>query len=531
MTSAKPGARQTERQSDHLNAKSRALLSSLPMDMRVTFLSSFIWCLLIHGYVATNKITNIDDINQVLGVGYGAASGRWLLPYAAKLDGSFSMPWLIGILSFFLLSLSACMIVRLLRIDRPVLCVIAGGLVVSFPTVASTLMYMFTADCYFLSLFMACAAVCLTVRYKKGFLPGIVLLVLSMGIYQSYVCTAVALFAAVLLLDALSDRPFSSLFRDLLKYAATLLVAVGIYMYIARSCMPKEGLTNYMGISSMGKISLATLPGLIKTAYLEYNRFFIKDMFNVHFGFLAWAYGLSFIASLYLLIRIIKAQKLRLGRIILVFLIAALYPLAADFIFIMVPNQTIHLLMVYGLNFILLGPLALVNMSAEKAPEQTNLQVLSQGIVLLTLAVTIFSYAIASNQAYFSSQLVQNRACAWSGRLLSAIQASDEWTPETPVILLGKYSEPADSSLDALAAVQLTGSQTSVEDIVNTYSYVDFLKYVMGWDYKTVMYVSRSAKADAYTSLPEVQEMPRYPQSGSIKLINGKLIVKLGETD
>lgn len=506
----------------------RAALLRVPAHIRITFFSALLWGFLIHGYILTNKLTNLDDVAQLLYAGYGSMSGRWLLPLAARLDGNFSMSWVIGIFSLLLLAASACLTVDLLGIRKPLRCIVASGLMVSFPTVASTFMYMFTADCYFLSLFFACLGAWLTVRRKYGCIAGTILLTLSMGIYQSYVCAAIALLAAVIVLGALAGRPVRELLRRCLRYAAVLAAAVLLYMYITKLAAPKTGLTSYMGISNMGKLSLSALPALVVGAYREYIDFFVHDFFNVHFSILVWAFALTGAAGLFLLVRTAVQNRLRAGNVVLLAVCTALYPLAADFIFVMAPEQKPHLLMLYGLCMFLLCPLALTEAAepAEKAPSAPVRA--GQWVVLLTLALTIYSYTLASNAAYLKSEITLSRAYAWSDRLLTEIQSSDQWTPKTPVVLLGTLHTPDDPDLAYLSAVRMTGVPNDMGEIVNTYSYLAYLKYYLGWDYPTLLSDSDAAKKLA--AMPEVAKMPEYPTRGGMKLIDGMLVVKLGKT-
>ncbi|MBR4425932.1 MAG: glucosyltransferase domain-containing protein, partial [Oscillospiraceae bacterium] len=135
-----------------------------PAHIRTTFFSAAALGLATHLYVFTNKFANHDDLYQLFRGGYGVFSGRWLLPTVLRMDGSFSVPWLIGLLGVLFLSLGACVAVSLLRIRRPLGCLLAGAALVSFPSVTATLGYLFTSDAYFLGLLLAELGAWATVR-------------------------------------------------------------------------------------------------------------------------------------------------------------------------------------------------------------------------------------------------------------------------------------------------------------------------------------------------------------------------------
>ena len=146
-----------------------AYLSSLwkriPAYIKLIFASAVVLGIATHLYVFTNKFTNHDDLDQMFFASYGTQSGRWLLPLALRMDGEFSMPWLIGILSILCLAGVACFTAAVFRIRRPFGCIAAAAVVTAFPTAASTFAYMFTAYSYFLGLLLAAFGAYAAVRW------------------------------------------------------------------------------------------------------------------------------------------------------------------------------------------------------------------------------------------------------------------------------------------------------------------------------------------------------------------------------
>ena len=178
------------------NGFCQTLWRRTPAHIRTTFFSAVAAGLGTHLYVFTNKFANHDDLYQLFRGGYGVFSGRWLLPTVLRMDGSFSIPWLIGLLGILFLSLGACVVVSLLRIRRPLGCLLAGALLVSFPSVTATLGYLFTSDAYFFGLLLAELGAWVTLRRGWwGSALGAALLCLSLGVYQSYLPVAAALMA------------------------------------------------------------------------------------------------------------------------------------------------------------------------------------------------------------------------------------------------------------------------------------------------------------------------------------------------
>ncbi|MDE6591162.1 MAG: glucosyltransferase domain-containing protein, partial [Oscillospiraceae bacterium] len=141
------------------------LWKRIPKHIRLSFAAAVALGLATHLYAFTNKLTNHDDLDQMFYAGYGAASGRWLLPSILRLDGDFSIPWLIGLIGILCLAGTVCLTVSLLRIRHPLGCVVTAAVMVSYPTVASTFAYMFTSSGYFFGLLLAVFGAYAAVRW------------------------------------------------------------------------------------------------------------------------------------------------------------------------------------------------------------------------------------------------------------------------------------------------------------------------------------------------------------------------------
>ena len=86
---------------------------------------------------------------------------------------------------------------------------------------------------------------------------------------------------AALLLDTLDgDRSFRELLLQGIRFVVTISAAVGIYLIVVNITTRSIGLTDYEGISDMGKLSIRQLPYLIYRSYYEYISFFWKDSYN-----------------------------------------------------------------------------------------------------------------------------------------------------------------------------------------------------------------------------------------------------------
>ena len=179
------------------------LKKMIKKEWKIAAFSAFFLGLLIHLPAWIQDVPNHDGLASVYFDQNMITSGRWFLTIACGISSYFTLPWLIGLLSLLWLSVTAALLVELLEVHRTEWIVVISGLLVSFPALASTYAYVFTADGYMLALMLAVLAVLLTKKYTRGFLAGGICLAFSMGTYQAYLPFCILLCMYVLVQDFL----------------------------------------------------------------------------------------------------------------------------------------------------------------------------------------------------------------------------------------------------------------------------------------------------------------------------------------
>ena len=177
------------------------ILKKIPVNLWIAFASGMGLGLLTHFYMLTHKLPNWDDINNLRGYGSGAAWGRWFLRYIRPLSGEWSVPSINGVLAIFIISVASCFVLAALNLKSFTSAMLVPAMMVTFPGFASTMTFMFTVNSYALGVLMACVGAYCVRKIKFGWIPGILLFVLSMGVYQSYICLAAGILVTALCLD------------------------------------------------------------------------------------------------------------------------------------------------------------------------------------------------------------------------------------------------------------------------------------------------------------------------------------------
>ena len=237
-------------------------------DNRLPFLSALLFGLAAHGYAFGNKLLNHDEIESLFGKGATVTSGRWGLELVKILFPDWSMPWIYGLISLTLIAAAVCLMLKLLDIRSSFLRVLLPALIVSFPSLTGTFCFMFTSSAYAWSFFLTVLAVYF---FKDGDLRrgifSIVLLVLALGIYQSYISVAASLFLLLMIRDALDgERSVPEIIRFGVKALAVMLAAVALYYAVTLMVFRITGaeFNDYVTENVNGKLSL---PRRVRMAY------------------------------------------------------------------------------------------------------------------------------------------------------------------------------------------------------------------------------------------------------------------------
>ena len=558
----------------------KALVEKIPSRIRLCFCAGMISGILIHAYMFANKLPNWDDINNIGSFGVGSEFGRWFLKYINPLDGVWSVPWIGGLFAVFFLSLSACMVVSALDIRSMSGVVLVPLLMLSFPSVCSMFTFMFTADCYAVGIFFSCTAAFLIRRYRSGFLPGTVLLVLGLGLYQAYLCLALAVLVCGLFLDLLrEDGPqtggasekerrmagipaerIRSVFLSGVKAFLVLLASVAIYSLTARLIFPE--LDAYNGLNQMGQIDPARLPRLILRAYRYVAEYFILEPYSF---VTAFARGLNVICCLlaagFVIAWFVKERlwKRPAGAALYLFLAAAV-PLSMGSIIIMAPDASVSMLMLYQYVILYVFIIAILERSLRKkdglfahassgasGPERTaggktERKSLAGGRVfgrlpgLLSLFVTAvlllvgYENFLVTNEAYFRMDIAYERAYAWYNRIMERLETTEGYQPGDAYLVLGEYG--LSDTPDLLGSYGMDGERfddlsgaAKETGLLTSGVRQNFMKIYIGMETPEVSEETQ----EAIRQSEEYRSMPAWPADGCVRRIQDVWVIKTCE--
>lgn len=495
--------------------------------------------LLCHGYMFFNKLPNFDEMGSINGyLGIATPSGRWALPFAGILNGPFSSPAINGFLCSLFLIASTFIISDTLQIKSKLSTLCMGCVLISFPTITSSLTFMFTSFAYMLSLFLEVLAVWLAVsdialfpKFQAAnpkafqclkFLISACLMATGLGIYQAYyqvACTVILIYG----MQSLLSDDLRLVWKKALKLFCLLIVSMGIYLIMAKvGCFfsGKEMSVTY-GAGSVPEL-LANLPHALTRCYRDFASVFYSDFRGIsHNLVVRLLITVSFLIGicLYEALLLKRHKNLLLGNILLL-----LFPIALEVIGFTMVSRGMDTLTVYSYALILVFPFAMLSLCDFKVNPRI-LNFLYSCIMISSLLLT-WQYAILANNVYTTMDLAKLEASSYYTTMVTQIKSLDHYSAELPLCLLGTNSE--DETLYDLSAYYKgdVRGQMTCNRYINMYSRHYFLSVFLGYDPQVINWQDFIPAADQQTCLT-LQEMPCYPAAGSIAIINDTIIVKL----
>ena len=505
----------------------------------IVLFSSIIWGIFAHGMALFNKYSIHDDSKYLFSLGATYTSGRWMLATLGKLHGLFfgggfySLPLFNGVISILCIACSSYLIINLLDIKQMGLCISITGILISFPVITGIFGYMFTAPYYMIALLLAVSGV--WIANKKTnilyFLVSALLMSFSIGIYQAFIPVMMSLALLCFIFKLITETPDKpkELILSGVYLTGAVISSVLLYFFINKCFLIYYHLclNDYQGISSMGKESFSVYLSRIPTAFYHFfstkniNEFTSMFPFRIrHFYSLILLF--TAILSLYM---IIQTFRKNIFRGILLTLSVLMLPLTFNFIFIMCDPEIVYTLMLYGQSMLFVYLVLLISISEFPKLNITR-AVYGFGTTLL-LFISI-SYCRYANINYLKAEYQQQQMISYFTVLITQIKSVEGYRDEMPVCYINSKNKN-DTTLKELSGFELfyTSPNYGIKEGINGGGKTggDKWYYFMNdW----CAFSPKTVNAEDFVDLPEVIDMPYYPDDGSIKIINDTVVVKFG---
>lgn len=508
------------------------LWTLVPPLFKTAFWSACLFGVVTHIYMFTNLLLNHDSVWRIFYDNDNLASGRWSLQFLSEFSTRFQLPVVIAVISILSLALAAGFTVSVLEISERAVAVLTSAFLVTIPSVACIFSYNFTADAYFICLFLNALAVYLAKHHSWGWLPAILLCAVACGGYQAFICYAIGLFLMDCILDLLTrDVSVSRVLRKGVKYILISIAALVVYYVVLLIALRVTGvtLTSYQGLDGITSFRLSDMFSQIPRAYRNFIQYFLVFSLNNNFFKLVQAlFLLSGLCSLVYLV-IVRRIYREWPRIALLIVGVLLLPLALNFITLLSMGSDVHTLMIYS--FVLLDVLILklVESAAGKLLRRKDTRWSALPWISLLLAgLLIWNNFCVSNIAYLRLQVCYENSFATANRIVARIETLEDYSPELPVVLIGAPDKNLyGGTVEAFSfSSPLTGIDGNLlytgDPHIRTRS---FIEHYIGLHIPKPSSDQKAKIKDASF----IKELPCYPAAGSIAVYEGMIVVKLSE--
>lgn len=506
----------------------------LKPEWKFAFFSAFCTGFLIHFYRLANHLLTWDSVYNFHSSQNAIHLGRCFLSIACGISSYYDLQWIIGLLSLIYLSLVCVCLTELFALTKKTTIFLISALTVSFPSVAGTFAYMYTADGYFLAMLASALAVLITLKYKKGFLAGLILLAFSYGAYQAYVSYAVMLILSWSILQLLSDRLSA---KEILSYWKRFLL-MGIcgtllYLLCSKVLTRIEGIrpSDYNGFSNMTLPDANGLLLAVKNCIIDFAYFFFGPLDKLNlFKILNVFFLLLLLALLCFLICKKQLFKKADSFFLLLFCFAAM-PFACSMIYFLSPTVRYYMLMYAGFSLIYMLPVLLYDAAPEPAANASGNSktqpsgfaglLFSWSCILLT-GLTAFNFALLDNISYLYMTTSNHMTYELTARMVGRIESLDDFSDAKKLCIIGHFDDYDTISLTLPPAMAGVRNSYTISEQAH---FAAMMETYFGLSLENC---SEEEQKSIQTS-KLFQQMDCWPAKGSVAQTGEIVILKLSE--
>ncbi len=496
---------------------------------------TFLWGLIAHGFMFANNNLSWDSLVHIKESFYPyswkASLGRIFVPiYEASIRGRVTIPWLIGILSLLYISIALLFISKIFNIQSAFSLFIIAGILTVNPTITSiTATYISDLDADMLAMLLSVIAVYCWQKLRKGYLYGAIPLMLSLGLYQSYISTTIVLIIFVCVLNLLrgGEKPVKNILYKGLSAICMMLIAGGLYFCALKLTCAIFDQQLASGEYNSLDTALSMSPSQI--IHATWGAFWNSIVGILCVPSICSHRIIRIITSILLLfpfcivMKQICSKNTNIEQKILIVLLLAITPLCMNICQVLTNNMS-HNLMHYAFWLTYLFVLLIFRLNEEEQIiTRLNFLKWSKIISVAALFILLIWQVRLANLAYFAKDIENKAIRALYTRVINDIEEQQGYLfGETRIALIGNPTHLIkDYDEKYHRTRQLTGM---AKRLTTEHSNLYITQYLM---YPASIIGIEETNTLAQTEI--VASMPIYPSKGSIQMIDNICVVKLGE--
>lgn len=515
--------------------------------LKRSLLYTFLFGFFAHGFLLVNISVSHDAVfdfyDAFTAHQHQIGLGRILEPVYRELTASgLLMPWSLGIVAFFWLGIAVFLVCKLFDLTERMEVLLTAGIMtvnISVTAVAAAYTPWLAADMF--ALMLAVAGVYFWNIYvnqsrMRYLFFGMAAVMVSLSIYQCYLAVTVVLMILLSMQKLIGKDGAVKVFRDGCA-GIGMLIAGGIVYYVLMKIVCglvetplAEGY--YDSVTNLWDNQEPVIQRLRYCLQEAATHFFAKDE-NIYPYQVVWGVNILILAACFCLVfcllrKIWGSFTWREWGLLL--LLAAALPFAAYMMRLLNPH--VHDLMVYSVWLLYLLPVLLwkwvffgeereeVSAADSGGRKGTAAAGYFYGVLAVSLSFIIFSYIQTDNAVYVKKEVESKATLSLMTEVMSEVDRMEGYVPgETPVTFVGDIAKVLQAlpGTDRVKGVSGCNKPTSITYPGTYQAYFDHI-------------LLRDVRVD-FDGAPnqedeEVMQMPAYPQTGYVKLVDQSVVVK-----
>lgn len=522
----------------HCNDKLRLYYQNNKIKLLVSFISTYLFGLSAHAYGLLNNIFSHDALNALYAdsvENYAKISvGRFMVPVIRYIfRGQFAISWLIGIVAFFYLAVAVYIIVKMFDINSRLSIVLISAIMVTNNTVTGCVAtYIHEFDLNMFALMLAVFGVYLWEKGKKYRHSALsaLLIVFSLGIYQSNLTVVTMLMISCIILDLMKGYTFKTSFLKGIKGVGIITVSALLYYALSKLFVSMAGINiqsraDALNVSDALATEVSYINGFNSMIFYEIQKI-INPVSVLPKAIVIVANVLVLLIGIVAtLILIHKIDKRHIKEKILSLILIALIPVSVGYICIITKGE-LHDIMTFALWLVPVLIVVLINKLNDSVIGNT-LYNATAVVSVICIAVIVLNSILVANTAYLKKDLEHDATLSAMTRVTYDLSERDDYIPgETKVYFVGAdFLQCNPNRFNEVEKIIGLNYHTAIGVAGKEWYYCSFEKYFLDCLGQPLNHTDRSFITDEIHN--SIMEMPSFPKKGYIKMFGDVLVIKM----
>lgn len=478
--------------------------------------------MLAHAYQFLNFQLSHDSLDGLYVLGAENAHkidlGRVFMPaYRAVFQGTFTMPWLIGIITLVWISLSVYMVVSMFDIKKTSVIALIGGLMtVNITVTAICATFMHDLGAYMFGTMLGCLAAWVWKKQIKGwFFIGAIGVAISIGMYQANASVTITLIMIAIILRFLEGENIKKVIFSCATGGTMVLVGGIIYLLSVKAITLLTGIelaNRANSVSALYNLRISEFPRFIMATYVDWWNYFAQPNITwINYGvtksIIMILLGIVVVTIIFALVKSECSKWNKLLSVIVVLLL----PLGMDTCYILARGY-VHELMQYSFIFVFILGIFLV-----KYVPGNFVKRLCYVLVIFVLVGSIQT----ANTCYLKKTLIAQGTLSHMTNVMHDMYQCGYEPGVTTVYVVGAVPVEANEEftwIDKINGMEINEAVTSDKKSIKSY-----FKHILGED---LLFCSPEEENIILTD-EEYAQMPVWPADGYVDYIGGIMVIKL----